>query len=82
MILSFGAAWPVYTYKAIVIKSNKGVSLFFLVVVGFGYLCGIAAKLTSGSITYVFFFYLLNLLMVSINIILYFRNRRLDQESQ
>jgi hypothetical protein len=41
--------------------------------------CGIASKLFSGRITYVFFFYVLNLIMVSIDCGLYFRNARLDR---
>jgi hypothetical protein len=44
-----------------------------------GYLCGIASKLISGSITYVLIFYSANVIMVTTDILLYFRNRRLDK---
>jgi hypothetical protein len=44
-----------------------------------GYLCGIASKLISGSITYVLIFYTANAVMVAADILLYFRNRRLDK---
>ena len=45
-----------------------------------GYVCGIMSKLTAGNINYVLALYLLNLLMVSVDLTLYFRNRRLDME--
>lgn len=44
----------------------------------FGYACGIASKLAASSLTYVFGFYVLNFVMVAIDIGLYFRNKRLD----
>jgi hypothetical protein len=44
-----------------------------------GYAAGIASKLISGRITYVFFFYCLNLLMVSADALIWVRNRRLDR---
>jgi uncharacterized membrane protein len=43
-----------------------------------GYVFGIVSKLAGDKITYVFVFYVLNLLMVLMDIILYFRNRGLD----
>jgi hypothetical protein len=46
-----------------------------------GYLCGITSKLLSGSITYVLIFYTANVIMVTIDILLYFRNRKLDKLS-
>ena len=53
-----------------------------------GYVAGIAAKLLSKSYMaefsqkwYVLCFYVLNLVMVSLNIIVYFRNRRLDAKN-
>ena len=55
-------------------------SLPFLLFIFAGYICGITSKLISGNITYVFVFYVLNLLMVGTDIVLYFRNRRLDAQ--
>ncbi len=37
---------------------------------------GIAAKLLAGNVTYVLFFYVLNLLTVAANIVLYFVNKK------
>ena len=80
MVISFGISWPVNIMKSIRTRSAKGKSLLFLVLIFAGYVCGIAAKLTAGAITYVFVFYVLNLLMVGTDILLYFRNRRLDAQ--
>ena len=45
-----------------------------------GYIAGIAAKLVSGQITYVLAVYVFNLVMVLGNLLVYFRNRRLDRQ--
>lgn len=78
MLLSFGAAWPLSILKSYRSRTAKGKSLFFMLVVEFGYLCGIASKFVSGHISYVIVFYFINLIAVGIDIGFYFRNRRLD----
>ena len=80
MVVSFGISWPMNIIKSVRTRSAKGKSLPFLLFIFAGYICGIASKLISGKITYVFVFYVLNLLMVGTDIILYFRNRRLDAQ--
>ena len=80
MVVAFGISWPMNITKAARTRSAKGKSLPFLLFIFAGYICGIASKLISGNITYVFVFYVLNLLMVGTDIILYFRNRRLDAQ--
>ena len=47
-----------------------------------GYICGIISKIISGRITYVFVFYVLNLVMVGTDIVLYFRNLKYDREQK
>lgn len=79
MVLCFGVSWPVSIAKSWRCRTAKGKSPVFLVFIIVGYLCGIVWKLLSGSITYVFWFYVLNLLMVSVDLCLYFRNARLDR---
>ena len=44
-----------------------------------GYLFGIAGKFIGGNITYVLAVYILDILMVSTDIVLTCRNRRLDR---
>ena len=80
MVVSFGISWPMNIIKSLRTRSAKGQSLPFLLFIFAGYICGIASKLISGNITYVFVFYVLNLLMVGTDIVLYFRNRRLDAQ--
>ena len=81
MVVSFGISWPMSILKSMKAKTAKGKSLFFLCMILFGYACGITSKLLKGNLNYVIFFYILNFIMVSIDLGLYFRNRRLDQAS-
>lgn len=78
MVISFGISWPLSIVKSWRGRTAKGKSILFLCFILFGYGCGIASKLVSGNITYVFVFYVLNFVMVSIDLALYFRNRMLD----
>ena len=80
MVVSFGISWPLNVIKSYQARSTKGKSLWFLVLVFFGYICGIASKLTADSYKwYVLFFYILNFVMVGIDLMLYWRNYRLDR---
>ena len=80
MVVSFGFSWPAAVLKSYKARTTKGKSLFFICMILFGYICGITAKLTSGDFKwYVLFFYVLNFLMVGTDLLLYFRNLRLDK---
>ena len=78
MVISFGISWPVSIHKSYRGRTAKGKSPVFLLFIWFGYWCGIAAKLVAHDLTYVFFFYVLNCVLVFIDLMLYLRNRRLD----
>jgi hypothetical protein len=78
MVISFGLSWPMNIIKSFKARTTKGKSLLFLWFILLGYFCGIISKLLSGTITYVFIFYVINFVMVAVDIILYFRNRSLD----
>ncbi|MDR1160606.1 MAG: hypothetical protein LBK69_08285 [Syntrophomonadaceae bacterium] len=82
MILSFGVAWPLSIMKSLQARTAKGKSLFFLLIVELGYICGIASKFVANNINYVLFFYCLNLLLVFIDILLYVRNSLLDRKAR
>ncbi len=77
MVISFGISWPLSIYKSWKSRSTKGKSLLFMAFIVFGYLCGITSKILADKITYVFFFYILNAVMVSCDIALYLRNKRM-----
>ena len=88
MIISFGFSWPFNVVKSYKARTAKGKSPLFLILILFGYIAGIASKLTNASYVanivekwYVLFFYVLNFLMVGTDFILYFRNRRLDKKA-
>ena len=89
MIVSFGASWPMNVIKSYKARTAKGKSLWFLLLIIFGYIAGIISKLINeaymASIAtkwYVLFFYILNLVMVSADLALYIRNYKLDQKDQ
>ena len=63
-----------------ILLTTRGKSLAFLILITVGYVCGISAKLLAGNITYVFFFYVLNLCMLLTELALYARNLRLDRQ--
>jgi len=77
MLLCFGAAWPFSIYKSLKSRKNSGKSVVFLYVIVVGYISGIIHKLFY-SYDEVIFLYILNSIMVSIDIVLYYRNKRLD----
>ena len=76
MLLCFGFSWPINFRKAYLAGNTKGTSISFLCLIEVGYLCGILSKILSGNITYVLFFYLLNVCTVMANIVLYFVNKK------
>ena len=82
MVVCFGASWPLSVYKSWTARTAKGKSLLFECLIFLGYVSGIAGKLITHNITYVFVFYILNIVMVSIDICLYVRNRRLDRAAE
>ncbi|MBQ8814263.1 MAG: hypothetical protein IJZ85_07205 [Lachnospiraceae bacterium] len=83
MVVSFGASWPFNVIKSYRARTTKGKSLLFLVLIFFGYICGIISKLTAESFKwYVLFFYVLNLIMVGADLVLYWRNSKLDKAAE
>ena len=78
MVICFGLSWPMNIAKSLRAKTAKGKSALFLTFIVMGYVAGIVGKIISGNITYVFGFYVLNLIMVLTDLCLYFVNRRRD----
>ncbi|HIY22115.1 MAG TPA: hypothetical protein H9841_09470 [Candidatus Flavonifractor merdigallinarum] len=78
MLLCFGAAWPFSIARSWTSRSTQGKSLFFLLVLILGYLAGIANKLLY-NFDAVLFLYLINVVMVSADALLWLRNRRYEQ---
>lgn len=89
MIVSFGASWPMNVLKSWRARTAKGKSLAFLCLILFGYVAGITGKFLNpvymseiAGKWYVLFFYFLNFIMVGADLILYFRNKRLDAQRE
>ena len=83
MLLAFGFSWPLNAMKAYRARTTKGTSLPFLLLILSGYVCGIISKLTNvnGFKWYVMFFYVLNFCFVSLAVVIYFRNRRIERQA-
>ena len=88
-IFCFGLSWPLSIHKSIVSRTAKGKSLFFEVFLLIGYACGSARKIiqtSGGSSGFIFFlryfFYVLNFIEISIDVGLYFRNKKLDAAAE
>lgn len=79
MLVCFGFSWPLNVIKAYRARTAKGSSLPFIILIIVGYIAGIAAKLISGQITYVLAAYIINLVIVLMNLVVYFRNAALDK---
>lgn len=76
-LICFGAAWPASIYKSWKSRTNRGKSLFFLFLILTGYAMGILHKIFYYP-DRVILLYILNFTMVLTDMVLYFRNRRLD----
>lgn len=82
MVCAFGISWPISAYKSYKSRTSSGKSLLFSVVILIGYFFGIAGKIISGQITYVFVFYILNVIFVLLDLGLSIRNRALEKSQK
>ena len=80
MLVCFGFSWPINLIKAYKARTAKSTSLPFVLLIIAGYIAGISAKILMGNINYVLVAYLLNLAIVSLNLVVYFRNVALDKQ--
>ena len=86
MIVCFGLSWPVSIMKSYKSRTAKGKSLVFEVFIWIGYIFGITRKVIQvndgkdfGWLFYMaFVFYILNITEVTIDMMLYVRNKKLD----
>lgn len=88
MILCFGLSWPISIRKSWISRTAKGKSLFFEVFIWVGYIFGITRKfmLCGPESDWLFYlgwaFYFLNFIEITIDMLLYFRNTKLDKERE
>ena len=86
MVICFGISWPLNIQKLIRSRTAKGTSVLFYFFIWIGYIFGLASKAikaANGIETpgYVWFFYILNTVMVSCGIILYLRSKKVERQS-
>jgi hypothetical protein len=77
MVISFGAAWPASIYRSYTSRSTKGKSPVFLIIICIGYMSGILHKIFF-VYDVVIVLYILNLIMVSTDLGIYVRNRKIE----
>ncbi len=89
MIVCFGISWPINVMKSYKARTAKGKSIIFMCLIVLGYIAGIASKFMNEAYMaqfadkwYVLFFYFLNMIMVMADIVLYFRNKKLDRMAE
>ena len=80
MLICFGFSWPISVVKNYRAKSAKGMSLAFILLIITGYIAGISAKFINNQINYVLVIYFINVVMVMMNLIIYFYNSHLDHK--
>ena len=87
MIVSFGVSWPMNVIKSYRSRTTKGKSLAFILLILFGYVAGITSKFVNEAYMasfatkwYVLVFYIINFIMVSIDLGMYIRNYKLDKK--
>ena len=79
MLLCFAAAWPASIYKSWTSRTRKGKSLSFMFIVLIGYAAGIAKVLAGSGPIYMLIPYTLNTALVLCDLMLYYRNYRIDE---
>ena len=83
MLVLFGISWPFNISKAWKSRTAKGKSVTFEFLVVAGYLIGLSGKFVTyhrtGIWAYSIWFYIADIVMVLIDIALYFRNTKLDE---
>jgi lipopolysaccharide export LptBFGC system permease protein LptF len=77
MLVCFGAAWPISIWKSYTSRTNRGKSLWFLLIVLSGYVSGTLHKIHYNPDP-VMALYIFNGVMVFMDVCLYARNRRIE----
>ena len=80
MLACFGLSWPISVYKSIKSKSTQGKSIVFIIAIIIGYISGIIGKIVNHQLTYVLIIYCFNLVVVSVDLVLFFINRNNEKK--
>lgn len=75
MLVCFGFSWPVSIAKSVKIKNVTGKSPLFMMIVILGYFSGVIHKYLY-AYDAVIYLYVLNMIMVFIDLMLYYRYQK------
>lgn len=78
MLICFGAAWPTSIWKSYQSRTNRGKSVWFLVIVFIGYVSGTLHKIHH-DLDPVMALYIVNGCLVFTDFCLYLRNMKFDR---
>lgn len=82
MLICFGCSWPLNAIKHWRAGTARSMSLSFILLILAGYIAGIIAKLiVPPKHFYVLLVYICNFCFVSVDLVIYFINRRKDRVS-
>ena len=82
MLICFGLSWPISVYKSVKSRSTRGNSVLFTFAIIVGYLAGITSKIIGKNYNYVLVLYLINLAFVSIDLALYYVNKKRERTEE
>lgn len=83
MLICFGLSWPMNLIKNYKAATAKSTSLWFILLIITGYVSGITAKILNPErSTVVLVVYIINLVIVTMNLLVYFRNVALDKKAE
>ena len=78
MLICFGLSWPISVYKSFTSRSTKGKSVVFILAILIGYIAGIIGKIAGNLINYVLVIYIINVVMVLTDLVMYFLNKKAE----
>ena len=78
MLICFGLSWPISVYKSFTSRSTKGKSVIFILAILVGYIAGIIGKIAGNLINYVLVIYIINVVMVLTDLVMYFLNKKAE----
>lgn len=83
MLICFGISWPLNAWKHYKARTAKSTSLYFILLILAGYVAGIISKfIVPPKHAYVLVIYFINFFNVSLDLVIYFINRKHDREEQ
>ena len=80
MLACFGLSWPISVYKSVKSRSTQGKSVVFIIAIIIGYISGIIGKIINKQLSYVLIVYCFNLIVVSVDLVLFFINKNRENK--